>query len=84
MKSLILASIIFVSACAVKTIPVQTELPPCPPRPELVKMTELEFTVFGEFAQMNPEIIGVINKRERQIWAHVDTLCGIIETTHVK
>ena len=81
MKKLIPIFLVLISACSAKTIPVQVSLQPCPPPVELVKMTDSDFAAFGVFKDQTPGAIKIINKREDQLQARIDTLCGIIEST---
>ena len=79
MKKLIPIFLVLTS-CAT-TIPVQVSLQPCPPPVELVKMTDSDFRAFGIFRKQTPGAIEIINKREDQLQARIDRLCGIIHST---
>ena len=73
---------ISISGCSARTISIQAELPPCSTFVELVKFEESHKTPFLAFAESNPEIIKILNKREDQLQARIDKLCGVIESTH--
>lgn len=60
------------------TVVTPVDLGPCPATPELPRMSQSQL---AEFRELDPGIVQVLNKREDLLLAHIDTLCGIIEST---
>jgi hypothetical protein len=78
---LILIAIGSLAGCAKQLVAVPVDLGPCPIPPDLVRMTDAQYLSFANFAQANPDTVKILQKREDQLQAHIDTLCGIIEST---
>lgn len=69
------------AGCAQRIVAVPVDIGPCPLPPELVKMSEAQFEAFRVFKESNEGVVKVLNKREDQLQAHIDTLCSIIESS---